>query len=511
MYPVTKTSQNITVIGAGINGLVAANYLVRAGHQVTLLERNDRVGGACVSETVEVQGIQQDYALGASTLGLMQDFVWRETGLADRLQGWAVTHPDLVFFPGIEQPTRIYDDASQAAREFADKWGEQGDLAAFRTDEDRVVRFLQAGYRAGQLPSVADAVAELGADLASLWITGSAKTLLDHYLSAERTKVHLAMDVNESGPVSLSEPYSAFIIPIMSSGSVFGGYYGYVRGGIWQVTRELSRINQELGVDLVLSCTVHEVDTKTGIVRYENSSGPHTLHSDHLILATDPQTAARLTGNSALVQHTNKERVLGTAGKLNLMFRNPAQWKHGTADPQSDTAFRYFFAVDTTADFESATLAVLDGEDFVPGYFQVYCEGAAMRQMGLNEPYDRIAVFFKNLALGKTGEQLAEVETEVKEIILSHVANPEDYVWSRLLTPRDLQQTFGFPGGNIEHTMLVEGQSYFDRQYAADARRRFYQFGEYENVSICGSSTYPCGSVAGTPGYMCVSELLRRE
>ncbi len=63
----TKTPQNITVIGACINGLVAANYLVRAGHQVTLLERSDRVGGACVSETVEMQGIQQDYALGAST------------------------------------------------------------------------------------------------------------------------------------------------------------------------------------------------------------------------------------------------------------------------------------------------------------------------------------------------------------------------------------------------------------------------------------------------------------
>ena len=177
----------------------------------------------------------------------------------------------------------------------------------------------------------------------------------------------------------------------------------------------------------------------------------------------------------------------------------------------SNTAFRYFFAVDTTADFEAATLAVLDGEDFAPGYLQVYCEGAAMRQMGLNEPFDRIAVFFKNLALGKTGEELAEVEVEVKEIILSHVANPEDCVWARLLTPRDLQQTFGFPGGNIEHTMLVEGQTYFDRQYAGDANRRFYQFGQFENVSICGSSTYPCGSVAGTPGYMCATELLLRE
>jgi len=509
LFSVTNTSQNITVIGAGINGLVAANYLARAGHRVTLLERNNRVGGACVSETVVVQGIRQEYALGATTLGLMQDFIWRETGLADRLQGWAVTHPDLVFFPGIEQPTRIYSDTSQAAREFADKWGEQGDLAAYRADEDRVVRFLQAGYRAGQPPSVEDAVAKLGADLTSLWITGSARTLLDHYLSAERTKVYIAMMVSENGPVALSEPYSAFIIPIMSSGSVFGGNYGYVRGGIWQITDELGRINQELGVDLVLSCTVHEVDTQTGIIRYENSTGPQTLHSDHLVFATDPQTAARLSGDSALIEHTAQERVLGTSGKLNLMFRNPVQWVHGSADPESDTAFRYFFAVDTTADFEAATLAVLEGEDFVPGFFQVYCEGAAMRQMDLNEPYDRISVFFKNLALGRTGDQLAEVEAEVREIILSHVTNPEDCVWTRLLTPRDLQQTFGFPGGNIEHTMLVEGQSYFDRQYAEDANRRFYQFGQFENVSICGSSTYPCGSVAGTPGYMCARELMR--
>lgn len=504
-----NTSQNITVIGAGINGLVAANYLVRAGHQVTLLERSDRVGGACVSETVEVDGIQQDYPLGATVLGLMQDYVWRETGLADCLQIWAPGHPNLAFFPGTEQPTRIYHDTSRLHQEFADKWGEQGDLAAFHTDEDRVVRFLQAGYRAGRPPSVEDTVAELGTVLTALWISGSARALMDHYLSAERTKLYIAQNVTESGPVSLSESYSAFIIPMMSSGSVFGGYYGFVRGGIWQVTRELGRINQQLGVDLVMSCTIHEVDTNTGIVRYEDSSGHQTLHTDHMVFATDPQTAARLTGDAALLQHTSGERVLGTAGKLNLMFRNPVRWKQGSEDSESDAVFRYFFAVDTVADFETATLAVVDGEDFAPGYFQVYCEGAAMRHMGLDEPYDRLTVFFKNLALGKSGEELADVEAEVRQIILSHIANPEDCVWSRLLSPLDLQQTFGFPGGNIEHTMLVEGQSYFDRQYADDANRRFYQFGAFKNVSICGSSTYPCGSVAGTPGYMCASELLR--
>ncbi len=34
----------MSVIGAGINGLVAANFLARAGHRVTLLERSDRQG-----------------------------------------------------------------------------------------------------------------------------------------------------------------------------------------------------------------------------------------------------------------------------------------------------------------------------------------------------------------------------------------------------------------------------------------------------------------------------------
>jgi phytoene dehydrogenase-like protein len=508
----TITPQNITIIGAGINGLVAANYLVRAGLKVTLLESKDWVGGACISETAEVDGTKQDYPLGATTLGLMQDFVWQETGLADRLQAWAPDKPNLAFFPGSEEPARIYHDAARLRQEMADKWGEQGDLAAFHSDGDRVVRFLQAGYREGKPPSVEETIAALGAELTSLWITGSAQNLLDHYLTAERSKIYIAMNVIESGPVSLSEPYSAFIVPMMGSGSVFNGHYGFVLGGIWQITSELGRINQELGMDVVLSCNVQEVDMKTGDVRYEHSSGSKTLQSDHVIFATDPQTAARLSGDSALVQHTNKERVLGTAGKLSLMFRKPVRWKQGSdGDAASDAVFRYFFAVDSIADFETATLAVLNGAEFAPGYFQVYCEGAALRHQGDNESYDRLAIFFKNLALGKTGEELAEVAAEVKQIILSHIENPEDLAWSRLLSPRDLQQTFGFPGGNIEHTMLVAGQAYFDRQYAADAKRRFYQFGDFENASICGSSTYPCGSVTGTPGYMCVSEWLRHS
>ena len=44
-------SKSIVIIGAGINGLVAANYLKRCGHEVTLIEKKPSPGGACANES----------------------------------------------------------------------------------------------------------------------------------------------------------------------------------------------------------------------------------------------------------------------------------------------------------------------------------------------------------------------------------------------------------------------------------------------------------------------------
>jgi len=52
VYPVAESLQNIAVIGAAINGLVAANYVQRAGDQVTLLERSERQVTAAVIRSV---------------------------------------------------------------------------------------------------------------------------------------------------------------------------------------------------------------------------------------------------------------------------------------------------------------------------------------------------------------------------------------------------------------------------------------------------------------------------
>ncbi len=501
----------VVVVGAGINGLVAAHYLRRAGCAVTIVERAERVGGACLFETATVNGQTQRYALGASVLGLMPRFIFEETGLAGRLQTFVPGHAKRVYFPSPEASAWIYRDPGQLEQELRDRWGERGDVAGFRRDEARVVAYLQEGYRSATPPTLESATSQLGPGLTRLWISGSAADLLDHYFTAERTKVYMAMTVTESGPVSLREPYSAFTLPVMDSGSVFEGYYGFVKEGLWRLTEELAQINREIGVDIRLGCRVEGVDPDRGEVRYSQAGRGESLPFDRLVMATDPLAAARLVGDPEMTAGVEGKRFLGSSGKLTLMFRNPVRWKEGLQAADQDTAFRFVFAVDTLADFERATLRVVSGEvPYEPGFIQIYCEGAAMRQLGLTEPFDRLTLLFKNLALGAGGEELPQVEAAVKAQVFAHISNPEDCAWSRMLTPRDLQQLFLFPGGNLDHTMLVGGQTFFERQFAADPERSFYQFGPWANLAYCGAGAYPCGSIAGTPGYMCARQLARQ-
>jgi len=502
------SERRVVVIGAGINGLVAAWYLRQAGCAVTILERASRAGGACVSEVATINGRTQHYALGASVLGLMQDFVFHETGLSKRVQTFVPEHAKRVHFPDAAASAWIYRDPDELQRELAAKWGESGNVAGFRADEAKVVAYLQEGYCAAVPPTLETAEQRLGAELTKLWITGSGVDLLNHYFTSEHTKVYMGMTITESGPVSLHEPYSAFTLPLMDSGSIFDGYYGFVNPGLWRVTEELAAINREAGVDLRLECTVAAVDVERREVRYQWRDREETAHFDDLVFATDPVTAARLVGDAAMVGSVEGKRMLGSSGKLTLCFQRPARWKNESASTAS--AFRFIFSVDSVARFEEATLRVTTGgSDYAPGYIQIYCEGAAMRELGIHESFDRLTLFFKNMALGSRGDALPQVEAAVKALVLDHIENPEDCVWSRLLAPRDLQHLFLFPGGNLDHTMLVGGQTFFDRQFSADPRSEFYRFGRKPNVWYCGAGAYPCGSIAGTPGYMCARQLVR--
>ncbi|NYI42296.1 protoporphyrinogen/coproporphyrinogen oxidase [Demequina lutea] len=98
----SRTGRTWVVIGGGIAGLLAARRLAGAGHAVTLLERDDALGGRVSS--VDVAGLTLD--AGAESFATRGDVVQRlceELGLGD-LVAEPTTSPAWVISPGRAYP-----------------------------------------------------------------------------------------------------------------------------------------------------------------------------------------------------------------------------------------------------------------------------------------------------------------------------------------------------------------------------------------------------------------------
>ena len=143
------------VVGAGHNGLVAANYLAKAGKKVLVLERRERAGGQLATRAFD-DGFRFD-ALHAGAQ-LRPDIV-RDLGLIDHgLAKPAPPHAYVSLLPDgrrLQLSTAPGDDATlQSIRQFsaadAAKWPE---FVAFM---DRAAAFLDAAYRTPmpRLPNV---------------------------------------------------------------------------------------------------------------------------------------------------------------------------------------------------------------------------------------------------------------------------------------------------------------------------------------------------------------------
>ena len=252
--------KRVVIIGAGINGLVVSNYLSRENYDVTLLEKSDKIGGACVSDSVKINGDHISFAKGATVLGMMPDFIFNETGLSERIKIFSPDYQKIVYFEKDNTQINIHKDAHELSKELNKKLGENGDIKGFRNDENKVIEFIREGYRNGIPPNLDEANRKLGKSIVELWIKGSARNLLNHYFTSDRTKLYMGMTVIESSPESIDSPGSAFIIPLMDSGSVFDGYWGYVKNGIWKITEELGKINSKNGVNIRTSIDINYVD-----------------------------------------------------------------------------------------------------------------------------------------------------------------------------------------------------------------------------------------------------------
>jgi phytoene dehydrogenase-like protein len=94
----------------------------------------------------------------------------------------------------------------------------------------------------------------------------------------------------------------------------------------------------------------------------------------------------------------------------------------------------------------------------------------------------------------------------VIDVIAEHAPNIRDILLHRqVLTPLDIEETFGLTEGNIFQGELTLEQLFFNRPVPGWAR---YQ-APIDGLWLCGSATHPGGGIMGAPGKLAAMQALR--
>jgi phytoene dehydrogenase-like protein len=90
--------------------------------------------------------------------------------------------------------------------------------------------------------------------------------------------------------------------------------------------------------------------------------------------------------------------------------------------------------------------------------------------------------------------------------LTEYVPNLKELIAGRkVLTPLDLERTFGLTGGHIHHGEMSLDQLFAFRPVIGSAQYRTPIKGLY----LCGSGTHPGGGITGAPGLNASREVIK--
>ena len=277
-------SKKITIIGAGLGGLSAAVRLAKSGFDVTVLEKNETVGGKVNS--VEADGYQFD--TGASLLTMrhvFEDlFEYAERDIADYLDivpldpicryFWT----DKIVFDASSSIEKTEREIERIAPE---------DVENFR----KYLNDAKRKYDVAEKTFLAHALNDLPKllrpkYLKDLLAISSTKTLDKHnasYFKSAKLRQLFNRFATYNGSSPFQTPATFALVPFVE----FGLGAWYVRGGIYEIPKALTKLADEFGVKIRTECAVEKIiveNEKAVGVKLENGEN---LRSDCVVANSD--------------------------------------------------------------------------------------------------------------------------------------------------------------------------------------------------------------------------------
>jgi phytoene dehydrogenase-like protein len=488
------------VVGGGHNGLTAAAYLARAGQSVIVLERRERLGGAC---TLEQPFADDRYLVSpcAYVVGLLDDLVIRELDLESRGYRVFPADPNLWCpFPDGSSFGQFLDNQRTAAHMRENGFTEadvRGALAYERTF-DRIRRRLRYGPAGdtwlGSSPS-RERIEEILGDeeLISIVFEESIAETLERYVSDPRL-VHALYGQGIIGAwAGPRDPGTASVHLMHSQGDLLGKgpIWGYVEGGMGRVSFAIAEAARAAGAVLAAGVPVARILPGEGVAL---ESG-ELIRGRSVVCNADPGRLLGMLGQDA-IPGDFRERLEGWQArspvvKLNAaLSRLPAFTAGGSVD-----AHRAMVTVTHGLDAAQEAFEACGRGDPRIGFAELYFQSA--HDPSVAPPGGQTVAAFAQYAPYELAEGDWESRrTEVGEMVLDLIeayapdvrACVEEY---EVLGPPDIEARIGLSGGNI-----FQGEALPDQMWD----RRLDHRTPIEGLYLCGAATHPAGSVIALNG-----------
>jgi phytoene dehydrogenase-like protein len=531
-----RAPYDAVVIGAGLNGLVAAAYLAKAGQRVLVLERRNIAGGTAVTEEV-FPGFRFDtcrHDTGWIPPRIISDLKLKRHGLE------LVDVDASVFAPlpggGRNDYLLLHHDPQRSAALI--RKHSQGDAQkwpAFATRIARLSGFVKAVY-ASPAPAIDStsfddllSLARLGTrlrmrlgktEMVELLRTlpMSVGELLDDWFETDALKgVVGARGVTGimQGPRSGGTAFVLLHHQVGRPAGAFRAPYA-IRGGVGGLARALATAATSLGAEIRTGVEVVRVNTKGGgatgvVLRNGDEIGARRVVSstDSRRTFLDLCDPARLDPD--FVRAVRNVRYRGAWAKVNLALE--ALPTFSALREGGETTLRGTISISPSLDYlERAYDDAKYGRVSEHPHLEIRIPSladASLAPPGRHVMSIEVQYAPYQLQDGEWDDRARDaLGDRVVETLATYAPDlPGAVLHRQVLTPRDLENVFALTEGHAYQGELTLDQILFMRPVAGWGRYRT----PVRDLYLCGAATHPGGGIAGAAGANAAREILKQQ
>ena len=494
---------DVTIIGGGHNGLVAATYLAKAGKSVVILEANPEIGGA--TQSVQAfEGFDAYLSRYSYLVSLLPDKIVTDLGLAFECISREVSSYTPYADKGL-YVSRQWDEKTAASFNELDPTGHEAQ--AWQEFYGEVAEFAHkiAPTLLQPLKTRSELKAEI--NLPQAW-----EYLVENPIGIEIDKrfnndVVKGVVLTDALIGTFASAYDlqaniCFLYHLMGNGT---GEWKVPVGGMGALVKELVRVATSAGVEILSNSKVTSVVSDESGVIAKTQSGD-VYQSDYLLSNAAPAVLAKLQGKA------QPPSLDGSQMKINILLKRLPQLKSGI-DPRLAFAGT-FHANESFSQLEETFIDATEGVMPAKMPVEMYCHtlsdpsilGPELQAAG----YQTLTLFGLH-----TPASLFDADNDAaREVALAsalssvneYLAEPiEDVIAAiEVKTPLDIEQAIALPRGNIFHKDL-------SMPFREDGSKPSWGVETDDpRIFICGAGAIRGGGVSGIPGHNAAMAVLSK-